>query len=461
MSTLNTESSAWVIVGAGPAGVRAAQTLLNHGVRPLIIDEAALPGGQIYRQGPSGRANARKRYGFEWKRATAIHETGADLARRADYRTQTTVWNAVPGQLDIIQNGRIDTLSYSRLLLATGATDRVLPFTGWTLPGVFTLGAAQIALKAQHCLFGPRIVFAGTGPLLYLVAYQYARAGGKVLAILDSAPSAAQTRALPALLNAPATLAKGMIYLGWLRAQGIPIHHGAQVTAATGSTHIDAVHATVGTKRIEFACDALAIGHGLRSETQLADLLDCEFEYDDPQRAWLPSRDPDGRSTVSGVYLAGDGAGIQGAIVAEWAGERAALAMLADEGVTVDQRRIQYLQRRQATYARFRRGLYQAFPQPGLSSSCDDTVTVCRCENITAGQLREAATTYSITDLNRLKALTRIGMGLCQGRMCHSGAAELLAQNQHVPLSAIGRLRSQAPIKPLPLATLGELDSDL
>jgi NADPH-dependent 2,4-dienoyl-CoA reductase/sulfur reductase-like enzyme len=461
MSSVNIDPAQWVIVGAGPAGVRAAQTLLHHGIRPVIIDEAALPGGQIYRQGPAGRADARHRYGFEWKRAQAIHQAGAALTQRADYRAQTTVWNAVPGQLDIIEKGHIGTIPFSRLLLATGATDRVLPFSGWTLPGVFTLGAAQIALKAQHCLFGPRIVFAGTGPLLYLVAYQYARAGGKVLAVLDSAPASAQRRALPSLLNAPTILAKGIFYLGWLRAHGIPVHHRAQVTAATGSTHIQTVHASLEDKHIEIDCDALAVGHGLRSETQLADLLDCEFDFDEAQRTWLPRRDSDGRSTVPGIYLAGDGAGIQGAVVAEWAGERAALAMLADEGISVDNHRVQHLQRRQTTYARFRRGLDQAFPQPKLSSSCRDTLMVCRCEGITAGQLREAAQTYNITDLNRLKALTRIGMGLCQGRMCHSGAAELLAQSQNVPLSAIGRLRSQAPIKPLSLATLGDQDSPL
>jgi NADPH-dependent 2,4-dienoyl-CoA reductase/sulfur reductase-like enzyme len=449
-------SPVMVIVGAGPAGVRAAQTLLQHGVRPAIIDEAALAGGQIYRQGAAGRADARHRYGFEWKRAQAIHAAGTDIAQRADYRPQTSVWNAVPGQLDIIRDGHVDTIPYSHLLLATGATDRVLPFSGWTLPGVFTLGAAQIALKSQHCLFGPRIVFAGTGPLLYLVAYQYARAGGQVLAVLDDAPQSAQLRAAPALLNAPATLAKGMYYLGWLRTHGIPIYHGADVAAATGTDRVQGVRAVIDGTAQDIACDALAVGHGLRSETQLADLLDCEFEFDEAQRAWLPRRDAEGRSTTPGVYLAGDGAGIQGAIVAEWAGERAALAMLADTGVAVDPKRLRHLQRRQAAYARFRRGLYQAFPQPAISNSCDDSVMVCRCEGVTAGTLRKAANEHPITDLNRLKALTRIGMGLCQGRMCHTGAGELLAQCQNVPLSAIGRLRSQAPIKPLNLAALGD-----
>lgn len=445
-----------VVVGAGPAGVRAAQTLLRHGVRPVIVDEAALPGGQIYRQGAAPRGHARQRYGFEWKRAQAIHAAGADLAARADYRAATAVWNAAPGSLDLIRDGELETLPYSRLLLATGATDRVLPFPGWTLPGVYSLGGAQIALKSQGCVFGPRIVFAGTGPLLYLVAYQYARAGAQVLAVLDQASLGAQVRATPALLSQPGMLAKGLYYLGWLRAHGVSVHHNAQLDAAQGDGRVETVRATIGGQSCAFACDALAVGHGLRAETQLADLLDCAFDFDARQRAWLPRRDPDGRSSTASVYLAGDGAGIGGAVMAELAGERAALAMLADSGIAVSVARVRALARRQARWARFRRGLDQAFPL--RAAGCDDSVMVCRCEEVRAGTLRAAAEQYAIDDLNRLKALTRIGMGLCQGRMCQAGAAELLADCRGLALADIGRLRGQAPVKPLNLAMLGGVE---
>lgn len=445
-----------VVVGAGPAGVRAAQTLLRHGVRPVIIDEALLPGGQIYRQSPAPRGSARQRYGFEHKRAAAIHAAGAQLREQADYRARTAVWNATPGRLDLVQDGKLDDLPYARLLIATGATDRVLPFPGWTLPGVFSLGGAQIALKGQHCLLGPRIVFAGTGPLLYLVAYQYARAGGQVQAVLDSAPLAAQASALPALLNQPGTLAKGLYYLGWLRTHGVSVHHSASLLGAQGTARVEGVRARIGGAEREFACNALAVGHGLRAETQLADLLDCAFDFDAAQRAWLPRRDADGRSSADGVYLAGDGAGIGGAMLAELSGERSALAMLADSGIGIDPARLRWLARRQAALTRFRRGLDRAFPLPGAGAGCDDSVIVCRCEEVRAGELRSAAGQFAIDDLNRLKALTRIGMGLCQGRMCQSGAAELLADCRRIPLSAVGRLRGQAPVKPLPFSALGQ-----
>ncbi|OZI25012.1 FAD/NAD(P)-binding oxidoreductase [Bordetella genomosp. 7] len=444
-----------VIVGAGPAGVRAAQTLLRYGIRPTVVDEAALPGGQIYRQGAVARASAKERYGFEWKRARSVHAAGAELMAHADYRAATTVWNAAHGRLDLIQDGCPDELSYTHLLLATGATDRVLPFDGWTLPGVFSLGGAQIALKSQRCLIGPRIVFAGTGPLLYLVAYQYARAGGQVQAVLDSASFGPQARALPAMLNQPGTLAKGLYYLSWLRAHGVPVYRDAVIRAALGGGRVEGVQAIIAGAPHDIACDALAVGHGLRSETQLADLLDCAFDFDAVQRAWLPRRDADGRSSVPGVYLAGDGAGIGGAIVAEIAGERAALAMLADQGIDIDRARVRTLARRQARWSRFRGGLDQAFAAPSAGAACTDDVIVCRCEEIRAGALRAAARDYAIDDLNRLKALTRVGMGLCQGRMCQAGAAELLAHCRELPLSQIGRLRSQAPVKPITLSCVG------
>jgi len=446
-----------VVVGAGPAGVRAAQTLMRHGVRPVIVDEAALPGGQIYRQNAVPRATAQQRYGFEWRRAHAIHAAGEQLQRDADYRARTTVWGASPGLLDVMRDGEIDTIAYSRLLLATGATDRVMPFEGWTLPGVFTLGGAQIALKSQGCLLGPRIIFAGTGPLLYLVAYQYAKAGAQVIAVLDSAKLSRYAGALPQLVTSqPTTLAKGLYYQGWLRAHGVPVHHAVPLQAALGTDRVEGVRLHLGGSDLTLPCDTLAVGHGLRPETQLADLLDCEFAFDATQRAWLPRLDSEGRSSVPEVYLAGDGAGIGGAVHAELAGERAALAMLADSGIAVDGRQARRLAQRQAAWARFRQALDRV-GEPPRASNCGDNVIVCRCEEVRAATLREAAASYCLDDLNRLKALTRVGMGLCQGRMCQHGAAELLAHYRGVPLASIGRLRGQAPVKPLPLADLSKL----
>jgi NADPH-dependent 2,4-dienoyl-CoA reductase/sulfur reductase-like enzyme len=203
-------------------------------------------------------------------------------------------------------------------------------------------------------------------------------------------------------------------------------------------------------QRIE--CDAVGFGHALRPETQLADLLGCRFGFDPVQRAQLPLRDPAGRSSVAGVYLAGDGAGIMGADAAELAGERAALALLQDRGMAVDRARIHTLEARLRRIGAFRQGLERAFPFPRRwAETAPDALLVCRCENISAGELRGAVRDCGAGELNRLKALTRVGMGRCQGRMCGVAAGEILAAAAQVPLSQVGRLRGQAPVKPIPI----------
>ncbi|KPY33469.1 NAD(P)/FAD-dependent oxidoreductase [Pseudomonas syringae] len=439
------------IVGAGPAGIRAAQTLLAHGIKACLIDEGLRGGGQIYRRQPDNfQRSAKALYGFESAKAVAVHDALDTLAAQIDYRPQTLVWNAENHQLDTLQNGTAATVDFSHLIVATGATDRILPVPGWTLPGVYSLGAAQIALKYQGCAIGQRVVFCGSGPLLYLVAYQYAKAGAKVLAVLDSAPFSAQCKALPALLGQPATLAKGMYYRAWLSANGIPVHQGAQLTHIDGEKRVDGIQWQRNGKSGHLACDAVAFAHALRSETQLADLLGCEFAWSALNRAWLPTRDDCGRSSVSGIYLAGDGAGIMGADAAEMAGELAALGLLQDIGVVADTARTDTLKTALRRIKRFRHGLETAFPFPEdwAANVADDTL-VCRCEEVSAGEIRSAVQDGH-WEINRVKAMCRVGMGRCQGRMCGLAAAEIIARESGRSVEHVGRLRGQAPIKPLP-----------
>lgn len=231
-----------VIIGAGPAGIRAAQTLVAHGVRPVLVDESARGGGQIYRRQPANfKRSPVTLYGFEARKANALHQTIDELRRQIDYRPDTLVWNAEGGALDTLHDGRAARLEFSRVIVATGATDRILPVPGWTLPGVYSLGAAQIALKFQGCAIGERVVLAGSGPLLYLVAYQYAKAGATVVAVLDSSPLGAQARALPGLLSLPGTLAKGIYYRSWLTAHGIPVHQGATLNRIDGQRRVQSL----------------------------------------------------------------------------------------------------------------------------------------------------------------------------------------------------------------------------
>jgi NAD(P)H-nitrite reductase large subunit len=250
-------------------------------------------------------------------------------------------------------------------------------------------------------------------------------------------------------------LAKGLFYSLDLLRRGMTVLAGVTPIAIGGDGRVACV--TVrdadGRER-KFACDALGLGYGLRSETQLADLARCDFAFDGIGRQWLPTTDQDGRSSTPGVYLAGDGAKVLGADAAEAGGRLAACAALADLGHAVPAAEIAALRRTGRAMARFRQGLEHAFPFPApLAAALPDATTICRCEAITAAELRRAATELDAPELNRAKAFSRLGMGRCQGRYCGLAGAEILAAALGVDVEAVGRLRGQAPVKPLPMAT--------
>ncbi|MBO1073942.1 FAD-dependent oxidoreductase [Roseomonas marmotae] len=443
------------VVGAGPAGVRAVEALLASGIRPVWIDEAMDGGGRIYQRPPPGlKRDARALYGFEAGKATALHAALDAVSPRADWRPETLVWNIRPGQkqLHTLHRGRQGVVDYDAAILCTGAMDRVVPVRGWTLPGVTTLGGAQIALKSQGCGIGQRVAFLGTGPLLWLVAYQYARAGAEVAAVLDTTPFATKLAATPGLLRGAATFAKGLYYIGWLRAHGVRIAEGVTPLAIEGQTEVGAIHwRDAGGREHRAECDAVGLGWGLKPEAQLADLAGVPFDFDALQHNWVPRRDVAGRTPVEGIYLAGDGSGIGGAEVAELGGVRAAMALLEDIGRRQD---TMVLDRRLASLARFRAALESAFPFPAhLAAGLPDDALLCRCEGLTAGELRATTDGPALPapEVNRAKAISRAGMGRCQGRVCGAAAAEILAAKLGCSVAEVGRLRGQAPVKPIPL----------
>lgn len=447
------------IVGAGPAGTRAAEVLVGAGLRPIVIDEAPENGGRIYQRQPNGfHRTARELYGFEAKKARAIHEAFDQLRRTSiDFRPRTLAWNLRPGVIDTICDGEARAVPFAQTILCTGAMDRVIPLPGWTLPGVFTLGGSQISLKAQGCAIGARVAFLGTGPLLYLVAYQYARAGAQVAAVLDTTPFATKAAEAFGLMRGAATFAKGLYYIGWLRAHGVPIYEGITPLAIRGDGQVESLSwrdARGATH--EAMVDAVALGFGLKPEAQLADLAGVPVDFDPVQHNWVPRKDRSGQTSVEGVFLAGDGSGIGGADLAEAAGARAAWAVLAARGLAVDTAAVARLDATLAAGATFRAALERAFPFPArLAAQMADDTILCRCEAITAGELRaaahEALATLPPSEVNRAKALTRVGMGRCQGRLCGAAAAEVLAATLSCRVEDVGRLRGQPPVKPIPI----------
>ncbi|MEX3815032.1 FAD-dependent oxidoreductase [Paraburkholderia sp. BR13439] len=452
-----------VIVGAGPAGVRCAETLLAAGIRPIVVDEGRRDGGQIYRRQPDGFTRPyAKLYGTEAARAEDLHRSFERLRPQIDYRPQTLAWNVAQGKLHIVHEGHASALRYDALILCPGATDRLMPVKGWQFAGTYSLGAAQIALKSQACAIGRQVVFIGTGPLLYLVANQYVQAGAKVAAVLDTSTTGARLRALPKLLARVDVLRKGRALVAALKRSGVRVENGIEPLEILGTPDDGVLGVRFRDARGKVAqidCDAVGLGYHLRPETQLADLARCAFHFDALTRQWVPQIDQLGRATEKGVYIAGDGARVLGADGAEIAGRLAAYAALSDLGRAVPAATLATLTREQRKMDRFRLGLAEAFAWPaGQAARLSDDTIVCRCEGITAGELRRVVRDEGAQEANRAKAFSRVGMGRCQGRYCGHAGAEVIAAAAHVPLEQVGRLRGQAPVKPLAIATVEDTE---
>ncbi|RWM11414.1 FAD/NAD(P)-binding oxidoreductase [Mesorhizobium sp.] len=452
----DTSSPKIVIIGAGPAGIRAAATLVEAGLHPVVIDEGHRAGGQIYRRPPAGFVRTPEHlYGSEAAKARALHALFDRLAEegRLTHCARSSVIAAHEGRLHVLGEGGVQVIGYDRLILATGASDRVAPVPGWQNAGVYSLGAAQIALKAQGVALGRRIVLIGSGPLLTLVGAQLLRAGADVVAVLDTSPWRRQMRGFRELAARPIVALRGLALrarLGDRYQAGVTLERieadASGVTAmrwrdASGGQHLT-------------PCDMVGMGWHLRAETHLADLAGCAFIYDEQWQQWLPKTDDMGRAG-NGVYLVGDGVRLLGADGAEIAGRLAATACLSDLGrpapsVDADLRKLARLQR-------FARGLARAFPWPSeMVRALPDDAIVCRCENVSAGAVREGADLGG-GDANRVKSLSRAGMGRCQGRYCQLAAVELVAAQAGCAPNTVGRFRGQAPVRPAPIgAFLGE-----
>jgi len=452
-----------VIIGAGPAGLACARTLVEAGLRPIVIEETAGPGGQGTRRLSTAMAKEAVRLmGSRAAAATTAREESEDgVLAACDWRPETLAWGIFADRIETIRNGHHDSISYNRLLISVGATDRIMALPGWTLPGVFSLGGAQVALKKHASFIGKRVVLAGASPLLYLAAVQYARMGACDLTVIDTArPADKRKAALGMFMTAPKTLMEGLSLLRELRQYKVRRIEGATLVKAEGREHVETLHIRHADGRPEvIGCDALAFGHGLRPETQLAELAGAEFRFCETLRNWYPVVDADGRAGEK-LWIAGDGAVTGGRVAAAESGRLAALSMIeCGTGVTptttAERRR---LRKSVMRLRRFQLHLAGAFPWPHeTAAELPDDAVVCRCERVHAGTIRDAVRKVAgPVEVNRVKAITRCGMGRCQGRYCGQTLQELTAVTCQRPVADVGRLRAQAPVRPIPIAAAGD-----
>jgi NADPH-dependent 2,4-dienoyl-CoA reductase/sulfur reductase-like enzyme len=438
------------IIGAGPAGIAAATEARAHGLSVLVLDENPAPGGRIWQA-------------IEARAAKDDDDRAAQAAMRAfrasgaEARFGATVWCVEPeGRVYWSEQGRARDAEAAQALIATGATERPLPIPGWTLPGVMTVGAAQIALKTGGLVPDRDVWIAGQGPLLLLYAVQALAAGGRIAGVLDLADPGGRRRALahlPGALRAPSYLTRGVAWRLAVRRAGVPWIRAAEVRAE-GEARLERVRFIADGAVYTKPASMLLLHDGVIPSVQITRALGCAHVWDEAQRCWTPETDAWGRSTHPRIVIAGDGAGIGGAVVAQLSGRIAALGIAAALGRLTEAARDRAAAPLLAARAKHLavRPFLDALFAPLPIRPEDDTI-LCRCEEVTAGRVREAVS-LGCLGANQLKSFTRAGMGPCQGRMCGPSVAAVIAASRGVPVQQVEPYRLRFPTKPL---TLGEL----
>ncbi|MGO8759052.1 MAG: FAD-dependent oxidoreductase [Terracidiphilus sp.] len=390
-----------VVVGGGPGGIAAAAVAVEAGKRVCLLDNNAALGGQIWRGLRTGTAkeHSHGKQFIAWTERLAASEC-------AVWRGWEVVDAPSPSLLRLEGEEGSRDLKFERLILATGARERFLPFPGWTLPGAMGVGGVQALIEAGLDPAGKRVVVAGSGPLLLTVAAKLAGAGAKVKGIFEQAPALRLCGFGWTALGASSKLIEGAGYL--MSTLGVAYRSGWWVKRAEGANRVESVTVTNGRKERTIPCDWLACGFHLVPNLELPRLLGCRIE------ACTVAVDEWLQSSVARIVCVGELTGVGGMEKALVEGQIAGLAAAGRED------RAQRLLRQQRRWKSFAVELDRAFaPRAELSRLPAAETIVCRCEDVMHGELAERR------NWREAKLHTRCGMGACQGRIC-GAAAEFL-----------------------------------
>jgi D-hydroxyproline dehydrogenase subunit alpha len=451
-----------VVIGAGPAGVPAAVAAARAGARVIVIDAADRPGGQYHRQLPDDfQVEDPGALHHGWRAATAGFDelAGNDRIR---HLAGTRVWlaeRAADGVTLHTTGAHRGTVRAQVLILATGAAERVLPFPGWDLPGVLTVGAAQALVKGQGVRPGHRVVVAGTGPLLLASASTLIRAGTQVLEVLDANGPRTWRAAGPRVLS-PGKAREATGYLRDLARSRTPYRPSQAIIAATGDDRVAAVtiaevdrdwHVVEGTQRT-LEVDAVCVAYGFSPNVGIAAALGCDLT---PGGSAAVEVDQLQRTTAPRVLAAGELTGIAGADAAGLEGAIAGAVAAQTCGYDVDRARVRRQVRRRDRVHRFAAALHRATPiQHGWQSWLSGDTVVCRCEEVDMTTVRAAIADAGARDVRSLKMTTRCGMGWCQAAICGPNVVDLLTTaTGRVPDDA-NRLAARSIAEPVALSEL-------
>lgn len=438
------------IVGGGPAGQAAALALDGLGVDCIVLDEQPRPGGQILRQPPpemrvtgwlEGRAYAglrRQLARFEQRRA-------------ASWRGGRSVLDIRPDRdgfaLTVSGRDGVERIAARKVLIAAGCQDLAVPLPGWTLPGVYAAGGIQAFVKSQQIVPGARILLAGTHPLMLLIGAQIVAAGGTVAAILFAQSRSAMIKAVArhggSAARHFATLAPAAQAMALLRRRRVPVHFDAALEAVEGVDQVDAARTSLG----RLPCDAVGLCYGFVPQSALPRMTGARVRPAGPAGGWAAEHDRWMRSSVPGLFVAGETTGVAGAPAAMAAGTIAGAGLALDLGA-IDEAAAERIaapaRRDHASRGRFAALLDAiADPRPFFPDMDDDTL-VCRCEDVSFGGLRPLLDGRSA---NAVKLRSRCGMGACQGRNCEPTLLRLRC-------AADPGFAQRFPARPVPIGDL-------
>lgn len=452
------------IIGAGPAGMAAATVAAEHRASVLILDEQPHAGGQIYRAVSRQTIKDKDVLGPDYYVGRGLVSELEDSG--VDYINETMVWQVSPErEIGISKDGVAQLVTADQIIIATGAQERPFPVPGWTLPGVMNAGAAQVLLKSSGVV-AQDAVFAGTGPLLYLVAYQYMKAGIPIRAILDTTPKSNVLRTLPhlpAALGNLGALLKGRRWMSQLRAQGIPFIKDVDDVKLIGDDAVSRAEYRRHGKWEYINTTQVFLHQGVVPNVNLAMATGCTHRWSDAQLCWQAETDAWAETNMPGIAVSGDGISIAGARAAEYRGRIAGLGALERGGHLSAADRDQLAgpyRHALAGELRMRPFLDAMFRPPRrFRIPENDATTVCRCEEVSAGRVRESIALGCLGP-NQLKSFSRCGMGPCQGRSCGLTTVEIIADSRGVPVETIDPMRLRPPVKPLMLSELANLSID-
>lgn len=452
-----------LIVGMGPAGLGAAVELAQIGVQIAIVDENPNPGGQVYRRPPNEfDLQDRSHLGVRYRLGRDLIKGFVQFQHKIVVLPETLSWGFFEGEgLALLRGEEISFVEFEKMLLCEGAMERSIPFNGWTLPGIMTIGGLKKMILQQGILPGKRFVLAGTSPLTLSLASILVKNGGEIAALCEATKLREQIKLSREILKHKGILHEAVSYILPLLGKAIPTYRPWAVVSAAGDTQVREVTIArldrdwkpIPGSEERIQTDVLAVSYGFLPLARLSRLCGCEHTYDPIQKFWRPAVDEFMRTSVPNIYTAGDSAGISGADLAELEGRIAAVHIAGEIGhlsVTEREERLERFFKQRRSFRSYASRLNEIFAvRSGLFTIMDRETIVCRCERITAGEILDGIE-KGWRNINELKR-TRIGMGPCQGRICESIVAELMRQNG-IPPEESGYLNIRPPITPVPMS---------